>query len=403
MKDTSSHSKLVKSKPKHNSSDSSESSDSETETVPVIKYKRENDSGGSNTDDSSIQDSRKMKKRKHHHHHHHHHHRRKHKLIEGEKVRYDERERFEDHPSLRHSHSSHRRHGEERIRLKTEENPQYSGSSSRHRHRDDSEDGIRHHRKREGESHHRRDELSRVKKPSAELEERDQMNSRRERRGETREYRERGSRNGEQNPIPADRPIKQEQGTPEPDYQWGKQTNTAENKNDPPADKAKPNFGLSGKLAEETNTFNGVVLKYSEPQEARKPKRRWRFYPFKGDAGLPILYLHRQSCYLIGRDRKVADIPVDHPSCSKQHAALQYRLAPYKRDDGSTGRRVRPYIIDLESANGTYVNNNKIEPKKYVELLEKDVVKFGYSSREYVLLHEHSKDDDLDDDIVANE
>ena len=57
-----------------------------------------------------------------------------------------------------------------------------------------------------------------------------------------------------------------------------------------------------------------------------------------------------------------------------------------------TGRTVKPYIIDLESANGTYVNNRRITARSYVELLEKDVVKFGYSSREYVLLHETSKD-----------
>jgi smad nuclear-interacting protein 1 len=62
---------------------------------------------------------------------------------------------------------------------------------------------------------------------------------------------------------------------------------------------------------------------------------------------------------------------------------------------------VRPYIIDLESSNGTYVNNVKIEPRTYVELLEKDVIKFGYSSREYVLLHEQSKDEKLDDDVAA--
>lgn len=60
-------------------------------------------------------------------------------------------------------------------------------------------------------------------------------------------------------------------------------------------------------------------------------------YIFKGDEELPFLPLHRQSAYLIGRDRKVADIPTDHPSCSKQHAVLQYRLVTYKRGDGTKG------------------------------------------------------------------
>ena len=36
-----------------------------------------------------------------------------------------------------------------------------------------------------------------------------------------------------------------------------------------------------------------------------------------------LLHIHRQSAYLIGRDRTVADIPLEHPSCSKQHAVIQ--------------------------------------------------------------------------------
>jgi len=159
----------------------------------------------------------------------------------------------------------------------------------------------------------------------------------------------------------------------------------------------KVNMALSGRLVEDTNMVNGVVVKYSEPAEARKPRTKWRFYVFKGNEELPILYIHRQSAYLLGRDRKVADIPLDHPSCSKQHAALQYRLVDYVKADGSAGRRVTPYVIDLNSANGTFVNNQKIEGQKYVQLLEKDVLKFGFSSREYVMLHDQSKEQEQAD------
>lgn len=58
--------------------------------------------------------------------------------------------------------------------------------------------------------------------------------------------------------------------------------------------------------------------------------------------------------------------------------------------------------MDLGSANGTYLNGKKIEPKRYYELFEKDVLKFGYSSREYVLLHEHSADAEEDDNMVED-
>ncbi|KAM4756169.1 smad nuclear interacting protein 1-like [Cyanocitta cristata] len=163
----------------------------------------------------------------------------------------------------------------------------------------------------------------------------------------------------------------------------------------------KPSFELSGALLEDTNTFKGLVIKYSEPPEARIPRTRWRLYPFRNEELLPVMHIHRQSAYLLGRHRRIADIPIDHPSCSKQHAVFQYRLVEYTRADGTAGRRVRPYIIDLGSGNGTFLNNQRIEPQRYYELREKDVLRFGFSSREYVLLHESSdkseasaKDDD---------
>lgn len=211
---------------------------------------------------------------------------------------------------------------------------------------------------------------------------------------------ERGRRGGRGNRF-GDGPRSRFDGSrtkSEPSPEWGRAEAKDDNK---PVEKEKPNFEPSGKLTEDANTVNGVVIKYTEPLESRKPKRRWRLYPFKGEKALPTLYVHRQSAFLLGRDRKVADIPLDHPSCSKQHAALQFRLVPFEREDGGEGKRVRPYLIDLESANGTFVNDVKLEPKRYHELLERDVLKFGFSSREYVILHEQSKDDALDDDVAS--
>ncbi len=68
--------------------------------------------------------------------------------------------------------------------------------------------------------------------------------------------------------------------------------------------KQEPNFGVSGKLAAETNTLRGVVLKYNEPPEAAVCPVRWRLYEFKDD-NCNIIYIHRQSAFLIGREQKV--------------------------------------------------------------------------------------------------
>lgn len=73
-----------------------------------------------------------------------------------------------------------------------------------------------------------------------------------------------------------------------------------------------------------------------------------------------------------------------------------FRLVEHTRLDGTSGRRVKPYIIDLGSGNGTYLNNQRIDAQRYYELKEKDVLKFGFSSREYVLLHETSDTSEVD-------
>ncbi|KAL9180255.1 hypothetical protein ACHAXT_008225 [Thalassiosira profunda] len=168
--------------------------------------------------------------------------------------------------------------------------------------------------------------------------------------------------------------------------------------------KAKADFGLSGALAGDAHTgnvFNGVTLKFSEPPEARIPNTRWRLYVFrkkdpdadkKDDGLLDTYHISRQSAYLFGRERKVADIPVDHPSLSKQHAVLQYRALPARsKEIGAPDKlQCKPYLMDLESTNGTFINGVRLDPARYYELRRGDVITLGASSREYVLLTEQS-------------
>ncbi|EIE26201.1 SMAD/FHA domain-containing protein, partial [Coccomyxa subellipsoidea C-169] len=182
------------------------------------------------------------------------------------------------------------------------------------------------------------------------------------------------------------------------DRDWNQQSREQALPPDEPQKEAvevEPNFGLSGKLAEESNTVRGVVMLHNEPPEARKPSLRWRLYTFKnGEPFGEPLYIHRQSCYLFGRERRVADVPTDHPSCSKQHAVLQYRYTEKEGPDGMMSADVRPYLMDLGSTNGCFLNGERLETQRYYELYEKDLLKFGNSSREYVLLHEKSSGED---------
>ena len=130
-------------------------------------------------------------------------------------------------------------------------------------------------------------------------------------------------RKREEEEMPPSRPVGEEE--------------EEEGEGEPKPPPIEPDFGVSGLLAAETNTVNGVTLVYTEPPEARKPVVRWRMYVFKsGELQGDPLYVHRQSYFLFGRERKVVDVPTDHPSCSKQHAVLQYRA----RDEEGGGDAV---------------------------------------------------------------
>jgi smad nuclear-interacting protein 1 len=80
-------------------------------------------------------------------------------------------------------------------------------------------------------------------------------------------------------------------------------------------------------------------------------------------------------------------------------------------DNQSDSLSARPFVIDLESTNGTLVNDNAIPAARYYELKAGDgtpyarlyahnalicpslvfpVIKFGLSAREYVLLHDEA-------------
>ncbi|KAH7370071.1 smad nuclear-interacting protein 1 [Rhexocercosporidium sp. MPI-PUGE-AT-0058] len=158
-------------------------------------------------------------------------------------------------------------------------------------------------------------------------------------------------------------------------------------------DKQKPNFAATGLLAAASNSVTqadgtAIALKYHEPAEARKPPARddWKLFVFKGSEILETIDLSLRSCWLVGREVAVVDLPAEHPSVSKQHAVIQFRYIEKKNEFGDKMGRVRPYLIDLDSANGTVLNKEGVPSSRYLELRDKDMIQFGHSTREYVLM-----------------
>lgn len=161
-----------------------------------------------------------------------------------------------------------------------------------------------------------------------------------------------------------------------------------------PPDKEKPNFKPTGALAKAANRVEGtkISLKYNEPPEARKSalSQPWRIFVFKGDDVVDTIEIWQKSCWLLGRSHEVVDYVLEHPSSSGQHAVIQFRYIQKTVEDefGVKSKRgkVKPYIIDLESSNGTELNGEAVEASRYLELRDKDILKFAGSEREYVVM-----------------
>ncbi|GKT82768.1 FHA domain-containing protein [Colletotrichum tofieldiae] len=162
---------------------------------------------------------------------------------------------------------------------------------------------------------------------------------------------------------------------------------------EPEKPKEKPNLRTTGLLAAASNSVQqadgtSIVLKYHEPAEARKPpaKDQWKLFVFKGADIVDTVDLNARSCWLVGREAAVVDLMAEHPSISKQHAVIQFRHVEKRNEFGDRIGRVKPYLIDLESANGTVLNGDKVADSRYYELRDKDMIKLGHSTREYVLM-----------------
>ncbi|KAI1770217.1 SMAD/FHA domain-containing protein [Hypoxylon cercidicola] len=162
---------------------------------------------------------------------------------------------------------------------------------------------------------------------------------------------------------------------------------------EPQKPKEKPNYGNTGALAAASNSViqsdgSKIVLKYHEPPEARKasPKDQWKLFVFKGEDIIDTVPISNRSCWLVGRELAVVDLPAEHPSISKQHGVIQFRYIEKRNEYGDNIGKVKPYLIDLDSANGTKLNGKAVPGSRYVELQDKDMIQFGQSTREYVVM-----------------
>ncbi|AJV51490.1 Pml1p [Saccharomyces cerevisiae YJM1527] len=157
-----------------------------------------------------------------------------------------------------------------------------------------------------------------------------------------------------------------------------------------------PDFSPSGLLELESNNKEGIALKHVEPQDAISPDNYMDMLGLEArDRTMYELVIYRKndkdkgpwkrydlngrSCYLVGRelghsldtdldDRTeivVADIGIPEETSSKQHCVIQFR---------NVRGILKCYVMDLNSSNGTCLNNVVIPGARYIELRSGDVL-----------------------------
>ncbi|KAI1895169.1 hypothetical protein AGOR_G00103530 [Albula goreensis] len=146
------------------------------------------------------------------------------------------------------------------------------------------------------------------------------------------------------------------------------------------AKETKP--GLSVKAAPVGKFKPGPPLPYTEPPWGGISETPYSFEILKNGAIVDTVPLTQRSYFVIGR-LPVCDVSLEHPSISRYHAVVQYRRR--SGEEGASGEEAGYYAFDLGSTHGTFVNKNKIPPKTYIRLRVGHVLKFGGSTRLFIL------------------
>ncbi|XP_054834649.1 kanadaptin [Eublepharis macularius] len=127
-------------------------------------------------------------------------------------------------------------------------------------------------------------------------------------------------------------------------------------------------------------------LCYQEPHWGGCPTEDSSLYSLetvKGGAVLGSVGLGGQSWFLVGRAPS-CDLSLAHPSVSRHHAVIQ-RCPPLPAGEERQAPEPGLYAYDLDSAHGTFLNKARIPPRTYCRVRVGHVLRFGGSSRLFVL------------------
>ena len=95
-----------------------------------------------------------------------------------------------------------------------------------------------------------------------------------------------------------------------------------------------------------------------------------------------------QRAYTVFGRAPDSDVILENPTISRYHAIIQYK------SEFEHGQPAGLYLYDCGSTHGTFINKKRIESKVYVRIKIGHLIKFGQSTRLYIVQGDSSIDED---------
>jgi pSer/pThr/pTyr-binding forkhead associated (FHA) protein len=128
-------------------------------------------------------------------------------------------------------------------------------------------------------------------------------------------------------------------------------------------------------------------LQYNIPESSAIPPVEYTLEVLRDGSIIDYISLSNRSYTVFGRSPD-SDVVLEHPTISRYHAIVQYK------SEFEHGQPAGLYLYDCGSTHGTFINKKRLEPKVYVRIKIGYIIKFGQSTRLYLVQGDSSAEAD---------
>jgi pSer/pThr/pTyr-binding forkhead associated (FHA) protein len=136
-----------------------------------------------------------------------------------------------------------------------------------------------------------------------------------------------------------------------------------------------------------SSTIRHKNLQYNTPESSAIPPVEYTLEVLRNGTIIDYISLSHRPYTVFGRSPD-SDVVLDHPTISRYHALVQYK------SEFEHGQPAGLYLYDCGSTHGTFMNKKRLEPKVYVRIKIGYIIKFGQSTRLYLVQGDSSAEAD---------